>query len=459
MPARVVILGGGAAGMSAAHELVERGFEVVVLERRYVPGGKARSVHVTHESGHQLAHLAKGRATIGHRLPGEHGFRFFPGFYKHVIDTMRRIPSFDGRPVADHLVPTTRMGVTQYRRPTFVVPMVFPRTPSNAGVLLRDILATFGPIADLTPEELAFFGARLWQILTSSAERRLAEYERINWWEFVSAEERSKAYQKFLAIGLTRSLVASKARRASTRTIGDIFVQLMLTVLNPTGGSTDRVLDGPTNLVWIDPWLAYLRSRGVQYDTKSEIEEILCHKGRISSVAVNQGGKRTVMQGDHYIAALPLERIAPLVNRALLAAAPELANLAMLAPNVEWMRGVQFYLHRDVPTAHGHVIHIDTGRSPASRSCSSGATCRRNSSAIPMCAALYRSMYPTGRRRVAMGVPPCTVRAKRSCAKHGGSSRPQSMLTRNCCATRICIRGSSTRISTSIQRALALYET
>ena len=24
------------------------------------------------------------------------------------------------------------------------------------------------------------------------------------------------------------------------------------------------------------------------------------------------------------------------------------------------MNGVQFYLHRDVPTAHGHVIHIDT---------------------------------------------------------------------------------------------------
>jgi 2-polyprenyl-6-methoxyphenol hydroxylase-like FAD-dependent oxidoreductase len=29
---RVVILGGGVAGMSAAQELIERGFEVVVLE-------------------------------------------------------------------------------------------------------------------------------------------------------------------------------------------------------------------------------------------------------------------------------------------------------------------------------------------------------------------------------------------------------------------------------------------
>ena len=92
---------------------------------------------------------------------------------------------------------------------------------------------------------------------------------------------------EFPCDGLTRSLVASKARQASTRTIGDIFVQLMLTMLNPTGGSTDRVLDGPTNLVWIDPWLAYLKSRGVQYDTKSEIGDPM-RQGSIAGVSVNQ---------------------------------------------------------------------------------------------------------------------------------------------------------------------------
>jgi uncharacterized protein with NAD-binding domain and iron-sulfur cluster len=84
MPSRVIILGGGVAGMSAAHELVERGFEVVVFERRDIAGGKARSVPVSDDgertSGHQLAGNAGG--SLGHRLPGEHGFRFFPGFYK-----------------------------------------------------------------------------------------------------------------------------------------------------------------------------------------------------------------------------------------------------------------------------------------------------------------------------------------------------------------------------------------
>jgi uncharacterized protein with NAD-binding domain and iron-sulfur cluster len=43
---KVVILGGGVAGMSAAHELAERGFDVRVYEARDIPGGKARSIPV-----------------------------------------------------------------------------------------------------------------------------------------------------------------------------------------------------------------------------------------------------------------------------------------------------------------------------------------------------------------------------------------------------------------------------
>src|SRR5688500_10239052 len=93
---RVAILGGGMAGLAAAHELIERGFEVTVYERKAL-GGKARSIPVA------------GTASGGrHDLPGEHGFRFFPGFYHHVPDSMRRIP-FPGNPngVWDNMIAAT----------------------------------------------------------------------------------------------------------------------------------------------------------------------------------------------------------------------------------------------------------------------------------------------------------------------------------------------------------------
>src|ERR1700722_20034200 len=98
MPHSVAVLGGGGAGLSAAHELAGRGFEGHVYERKPVLGGKARSITVPNSAG------------IGRKpLPGEHGFRFFPGFYRHVIDTMRRIPYGANGNAADNLRVATRI--------------------------------------------------------------------------------------------------------------------------------------------------------------------------------------------------------------------------------------------------------------------------------------------------------------------------------------------------------------
>ncbi|MGH3784669.1 MAG: FAD-dependent oxidoreductase, partial [Pseudonocardiaceae bacterium] len=363
--ARVVVLGGGMAGMTAAHELAERGFEVVVLERRDAAGGKARSIEVPPGG---LGERAPGTTpevppgAVVPWVPAEHGFRFFPGFYRHVIDSMRRTPTGERRSVANALVNTTRLGITQYTQPMFEVPARFPRTPTDALTVLQDVLVAFTPVAGLSPDDLAVFGTRLWQILTSCPERRLAEYEKISWWAFTGAEPRSQAYQKFLATGITRSLVAAKARRASTRTIGDIFVQLVLTVLDPgaVAGTTDRVLDGPTSIVWIDPWRRWLESLGVDYRTCVEVKQIRCDRGRITGVVAEHNGRPELVQGDYYVCALPLERAAPLITPEILAADPSLGSLETLLPNVEWMNGVQFYLRRDVPMLHGHMIHIDT---------------------------------------------------------------------------------------------------
>src|SRR3954447_13408798 len=103
MATKVIVLGGGVAGMTAAHELARRpGFEVVVFELRAVAGGKARSMDA-------IAGVGGRRA-----LPGEHGFRFFPGFYKHVPDTMRRIPyEHQLHGVLDNLVMSTQVQVAR----------------------------------------------------------------------------------------------------------------------------------------------------------------------------------------------------------------------------------------------------------------------------------------------------------------------------------------------------------
>ena len=122
------------------------------------------------------------------------------------------------------------------------------------------------------------------------------DYEKIGWWDFIGAEHRSLAYQKLIAHGITRSLVAAKAREASTKTIGDIFVQLLFDIVTP-GPSTDRVLNGPTNDVWIDPWRRYLESQGVAYHVDARATAVAFDGERIRSATIDRAGSSVTVDG------------------------------------------------------------------------------------------------------------------------------------------------------------------
>ncbi|WOJ91212.1 NAD(P)-binding protein [Methylocapsa polymorpha] len=369
MPQKVVILGGGVAGLSAAHELLERGFEVEVFEKLKIPGGKARSIPVLEglgDHGGKNEHVSALRAklaanALGRKrpwLPGEHGFRFFPNFYRHITDTLRRIP-FGSGTVLDNLVNTTQVLVASYDKAGIELPSRFPENAYELASALKSFLWAISPRNGIPYADIEYFAGCVWRIITSCEERRLEEYEKMDWWDFVGAEDRSEAYQKLLAIGITRSLVAAKARVASVKTIGDIFVQLLFGIMTP-GIASDRVMNGPTNDVWIQPWLKYLTAMGLTYHFGAEAREIHVADGRIAGATVRVGDRTIRARGDWFIGALPVERMALLLTPAMKALDPSLANLAPLSNSVQWMNGIQFYLTRDVPITHGHIIFIDS---------------------------------------------------------------------------------------------------
>jgi uncharacterized protein with NAD-binding domain and iron-sulfur cluster len=358
-----VILGGGIAGLSAAHELVERGFQVELFERKPTYGGKARSTVGDGADANRYPFCPNSPTSTrlaqqGPGLPGEHGFRFFPRFYKHVIDTMGRIPYGQGS-VAENLVETTQVQVARFDRAPVLLPARFPRGTEDLQVALFGAAALLGGQFDMADGDVTFFAQKLWRIVTSCEERRLVEYERINWWDYIEAESRSLGYQRYFGNGATRSLVAAKAQRASTKTIGDIYTQIVFDLIEP-GISFDRVLNGPTNDVWINPWWAYLEERGVVCHLDAEVRAIACERGVVRSATVALGDRIVNVEGDYFIAALPVEQMAQLLSPDLLAGDPSLANLTELTEYVEWMNGIQFYLTDDVPIAHGHTSYIDT---------------------------------------------------------------------------------------------------
>jgi uncharacterized protein with NAD-binding domain and iron-sulfur cluster len=340
MDTEVAVLGGGVGGMSAAHELAERGFEVHVYEQRDIPGGKARSFE------------ANG-------LPAEHGFRFFPGFYRHLPDTMQRIPYPGERQgVRGNLQPARDILVLQERSGPIDYPTRLWHWDTRWLRNIRlDAPHIFTASTGFSRSDIVFVSRLLRTLLGACPERRFADYELQDWWSFSDADNRSVQYRRMLS-ALTRSLVAARADELSVRTGGYILLQLQLAGLR-WRGHVPSVLNGPTSTVWIDPWRRYLESRGVRFHFSHTVRAIDCLDKRIREVITSdENHADSPVRARWYVAALPADVMQALVTPAIAQAEPGLANLGEL--QFRWMNGVMLYLRRDVPLVHGHSIYIDS---------------------------------------------------------------------------------------------------
>lgn len=262
----VAIIGGGIAGLSAAHELVKRGFDVHVYERRPLFGGKAASYRVP---------APKKRKARKDDLPGEHGFRFFPGWYRHLFETMSEIPYqkkrtlYQGATVADNLVHVKTNRLAWTGRTPVDLPLQVPRSPTEA-LAAGQFLTEFRQLG-LSAGEVALFFSKLFEVAALTEAARVEKLEKISWWEFLECDDpaRSQAYRDFIR-ATTRTMVAAKAEQASAYTIGRVAVRTFLDTLT----SVDRVLNGPTNETWIDPWVKHLEAQGVVFHPEMELDSI-----------------------------------------------------------------------------------------------------------------------------------------------------------------------------------------
>ncbi|MDO3650767.1 hydroxysqualene dehydroxylase [Nocardia mangyaensis] len=344
---RVAVLGGGVAGLSAAHELIERGFEVTVYEARAF-GGKARSVGVPGTG-------RDGRPD----LPGEHGFRFFPGFYQNLPDTMRRIPvTGNAEGVWNNLVtvPEARFSRRDGDDITLALPGEgFPAATTPEAI--RETLAgAITTLSRMPAEEAGYFANRLLVFNSSCEARRFGQWEHTSWHDFVQGHQRSREFRAIVSRSLTSIMVAAKEDLASTRTIGSMGEQFLG---NPLGigndGGLDRVLNNATNIAWIDPWVEHLRGLGVRFELGARVTELVVRDKRIGGARISGVG---TVEADYYVVALPVEQARKLWSPQILALAPEFAAMDRLF--VDWMNGIQIYFRSPLHISRGHTAFVDS---------------------------------------------------------------------------------------------------
>ena len=263
--------------MSAAHELIERGYTVRVFERQDAARRQGPQ-RVRRRDGHGRTEGPAGRA----RLP------LLPA--ASIATSSTRWTGSRSRAVTRR--PTTSCRRAETRSPingrtSIVMSAWFPRSIADVRVMLAERVEI--EKLGLTDEDESVFAARVWQLMTSCRERSLQEYERLPWVTYLGAEQRSEAFRKILVGGLTRSLIAATPKEASTDVGGTVLTELFYALSRP-GTSADRLLNGPTNDVWLTPWLAWLRSRGVDYHLDAEVTAIDVKDRQIAGVTVREGG-------------------------------------------------------------------------------------------------------------------------------------------------------------------------
>lgn len=228
-------------------------------------------------------------------LPAEHGYRFFPSFYHHVFDTMRRIPLMERR-TAD----TFKLGAGRDVHRRFskdVGPALDPYRPSSRTVFdnlrsvdlhafggggrfplralprsnmlsvrsLLELLDTIQEQAGVSARDITRGQLRTLKFLTACAQRR-EQYEHVTWWDFVGADQGSREFQDLL-VHWPQALVGLRAQDADARTFGTVLMQLLLDQIRP-GGYRDGTLNGPTSEAWLEPWRDYLeRELRVKFNT------------------------------------------------------------------------------------------------------------------------------------------------------------------------------------------------
>ncbi len=281
---KICILGAGVGGLTVAHELAKhRKYEIHVYERNDKAGGQSRSVT-----------LPGGDVSL-------YCWHVVGNGYVNLISILKEIRSYDGRTVLNHLVPIEfyiygREG-DKYKR-EFITPFMTKRN-------LKEFIQGIRSVGSEITYKDIYYMSRAYVIANVACEKRLEKYDNIKWKSYM--KKLSPEAQKWI-VDSTSIYLGMDYDKLSAHTVLNLLQQDICS-WEIDSRYTFFSFDDPISDVWFDPWVEYLKYRGVQFHFEESIEKIRCNEeeNRIVSIKTDREDE---VKSDIFINSLPIESFA-----------------------------------------------------------------------------------------------------------------------------------------------------
>ncbi len=221
-------------------------------------------------------------------LPGEHGYRYFPAYYRHLFDVMKRTPILDlegeetGRTAFSQLV--TPAGVAISLPGTKAIESIARRRFRSLKEL-REAVQVMVEKVGISGRDMQLFFLRIFVFMTACRERR-QDWGKLSWLEFLDGRQEHSPHSirgrtrfspgcEALLRETSQALVAMDAEETDACTNAQNSVQLLLDYQGE-GSGTDMTLNGATSTAWLRHWKSYLRRQGVRFFI-GELESLEAH--------------------------------------------------------------------------------------------------------------------------------------------------------------------------------------
>jgi uncharacterized protein with NAD-binding domain and iron-sulfur cluster len=241
----IIIIGGGVAGLTAAHELVKQKYNVTLLERNDDVGGIARTYQ--NESPK--------------RCPIEYSWRAFGPYYQNVYNVLGEIPLEKGTALNNLINFDDIQNISKCKKST-VLPY-----GHQYKIELKDVVKIF-------PEFIKY--------LYSCKDRNIKTYSGINYRKYLEENK----YSKMGIDKLGKTIGPFWGMDYNNASLYDIFYTLEMILKNQSSKLTYNITRYPTNYAWFHPWIKYLKSQGVQILVDHEVKKFNMKDNKINSIEV-----------------------------------------------------------------------------------------------------------------------------------------------------------------------------